>query len=820
MTRERLLVREKEKKKEPLFSLYSHNLSTAILTREGKSPLGDTIPDVYLSSFQKGSRADRSAENTSQANFGLQMRTWLGAEEGKPGIATWVEKQEDPEVVGMLTHVGLKGTPEDLREGLQQDNVQHLISVINTNLQKVGQPPFSLEGLADPGAEAYARSLIFYANYLNPEGNATDATRNLIDMLVDAAYKESNGNVDDTLTRLQKIAPLLQVTGKESQHVLAALMVAKTHAIGAGDKLRDITMQDMQLKDEELEVLDFLNYHAEEPEEVRRELGVPYNVTEILQGVTPEPTPGHKYWIEKDIPADFAASLPREELAGLEQKKSFFVFDKDTKEIDVNPDAFDPIYALEKDERRLNTGHETHYMSQLLAMSAASAPTPEKQAALFKALGETILRAHVANPELVQQFLLAQPPESREQFADNDYAFAHPLINEHYQQLEMNADLDFQEKFGKPHTLATLPTPEEKEFVDNRAQEILAQQLEFETTLLRDFAQYPERQLAMEVIPAQGENLLQQFTLHINIPETVEAWRPRIVALQEALRQEPLTLTLEQMGQIDFLSHSINIPKVTALLRNDAPEGQNQYTKVSDEFAAHVVESSVAKAEISNEDTTMQLGDFFQRFHALDAIPPDTTAQRNEIAIGDATKMRQFSTETVGVNQYQILNERGELDIFSPEDAVRDPFLTVLMQDKSISKFVYSTFAKTGLPYNTLLAYVIEAAATPQQQEILFRNLFLQVAHMYSENKDLRKNVYEYVEGLNTNPLGEREDAERLFGNDQKTLERLEQLSAKLTNNEKLAKEDMQDMGLYSLPFNLQHIAQHMQFVYKIHQAS
>ena len=305
------------------------------------------------------------------------------------------------------------------------------------------------------------------------------------------------------------------------------------------------------------------------------ELGRPYNVVEVLQNVKPEPTPGHPYWVEKDIPADFAATLPREELAALEQKKPYFIVNADTKVLDVNPEAFDPTYTLEKDERRLATGHDTQYISQLLAMSAASAPTPEKQTALFKAFGETVLRVHTADPELLQHFLLAQTPESREQFADVDFNAAMSHIDENYQQLEMNADRDYQEKFGKPHTLTTTPTAEEQEFVDVRSEEILARQQEYEATLLRNFAQYPERQLAMEVVPTQEENLLQQFILHIHIPETAEAWRPRVVALQEALHQEPLTLTLEQMGQIDFLSHSVDIKRLVALAQgNSAPESQ------------------------------------------------------------------------------------------------------------------------------------------------------------------------------------------------------------------------------------------------------
>jgi hypothetical protein len=197
----------------------------------------------------------------------------------------------------------------------------------------------------------------------------------------------------------------------------------------------------------------------------------------------------------------------------------------------------------------------------------------------------------------------------------------------------------------------------------------------------------------------------------------------------------------------------------------------------------------------------------------------------------------EFSTVGEDITRYEIVDIQGKLAIFSLDTTqntfaqnpynTRDPFIASITKNNTISSFALHHLSQKNFGQNMLVAYVFEAASTPQEQVILVKKLFFQISRMYREHPEIGEHMKEYMTTLSSTTTAS-EDAlhsvsrtvERLFGTTRQMYTRLDGLTAKLQENKKVSVEDIYDMGIYALPFNVQYLAQRMQFVYRIHEAS
>lgn len=95
-------------------------------------------------------------------------------------------------------------------------------------------------------------------------------------------------------------------------------------------------------------------------------------------------------------------------LNSLESRKPFFVIDstgiKPNKE--VVPFVFDP--KINESQRFKEAEKHTDGDSAIFALCAISAPTPDKQAHLYSAVANTIVKMHTDNPELLIDWMAKQ----------------------------------------------------------------------------------------------------------------------------------------------------------------------------------------------------------------------------------------------------------------------------------------------------------------------------------------------------------------------------------------------------------------------------
>lgn len=815
---ERLKSSERGRRKVEL-SLFTHNLSSELLAKPDGELGVDVSSEVYTA-FSKGSLTDRKTywrETAREKNFGTQILDWIGRGE-KPGIAQWIASQSDGDVIGMLSEVGLKSTPEKTKQDLQGENVQHLLSVVNADLAKVGQPALSADNLSVDEA----RSLIFYATFLSGANGPTD-TKSLVDTLSGYALQASNNNSNEAIAKLQKVAPLLSTAGEEAQFALGAILVAKTHALTDRDKLKKPSTEN-KLSDADHGVLSFLvsnAYEGQKPLEFEQR----YNVIDVLDDVEPKATKNHPYWIDHAISTDFAQKLTPEQLKSLELTLPFFTnvnLEKGTWQL--NRDVFDPAYTLENNARFKNAEMLTQNDSGLFALAAVAASTPEQQAKLYQQLGETVLRVHQQNPELLRQFLEAQPDASREIFnyfegTRAQFALSQNLGGEtekaytaEVTRLLPGVDLNSMESLSKL-------TTEQRKILEDV---FMRQRLPIYQKVMGDIATDPDRVLALNTKYAGEFHIQYEF----DIPKTVEAWKGRIGELQEALSSNPLTLTPEQIRQIEFLAHSVNVVQAMEWLGATVPAPEERRGE------------SQPVGEILPQ--SLPMGDFLQSYDNLEekikeqseVVPP-----RQELAVMDSTHMAEFATNGMNVLDLEITEGTGEdkkLAIYTlsqkdgqviPEYNENNPFLKQLHQEYTISGYVLDTLAQQDMGSNTLLAYVMEASSTLPQREALIKNLFAQIRSIYSDHDNAREGMHTYLTELvrqsqyeAANP--ENSHAERLFSSKEVTLQRLTELSDLLTSNKPLSIQDFRDMAMFALPFNLQYLSQLMEQAYVSHAGS
>ncbi|HXS14914.1 MAG TPA: hypothetical protein VN711_02210, partial [Candidatus Saccharimonadales bacterium] len=175
----------------------------------------------------------------------------------------------------------------------------------------------------------------------------------------------------------------------------------------------------------------------------------------------------------------------------------------------------------------------------LLGLSGASAETPAKQAELYTGLALVVIEAHKQNPGLLREFLEAQQNTSSEAVLAErektvvarqweEYENAHPIDWSSY---TMEAGVQQQEQIR-----TTLSGQDGRLLV---------------------FEEHPESE-------AIGKAT-------INIEATVAGWTGRVENLGDRLRENQ-PLTPEQMRQIEFLAHAVDVTKVMRWLQGENPD--------------------------------------------------------------------------------------------------------------------------------------------------------------------------------------------------------------------------------------------------------
>lgn len=151
----------------------------------------------------------------------------------------------------------------------------------------------------------------------------------------------------------------------------------------------------------------------------------PLSVNEIfgrIQGSVPQ---NHEYFVEN--PPEKVALTP-EQLADLTSNKPFFVNIQESNGIisyetnkEIVPFVWDPKVSA---ARFIDAENQTAGDSGTLALAAVSADTPEKQAALYRAITDGVLKIHEEDPNKLLLWLQAQSAgdqlSSLARFMDND----------------------------------------------------------------------------------------------------------------------------------------------------------------------------------------------------------------------------------------------------------------------------------------------------------------------------------------------------------------------------------------------------------------
>ncbi|MBI3620231.1 hypothetical protein HY214_03770 [Candidatus Roizmanbacteria bacterium] len=210
-------------------------------------------------------------------------------------------------------------------------------------------------------------------------------------------------------------------------------------------------------------------------------------------------------------------TLSPDELKELELTESFFINTKELPDggIDAqaNPRVVPHVYAIGDSSaqplpRFMNGEQSTDGDSGLFALAAASSPIPEKQAQLYRQLADVVLRVHRHNPNLIKAWLDAQDHTGILLFITFD-----------------------QQRYVKSSN--------------------------------------PEEVLLPVKPPEQLENI-NDMRAAVDDDVTNPLWQTRLQNLEQALQQPNPALTLAQIRQIEFLSHSVDIKKLIDKIKADA----------------------------------------------------------------------------------------------------------------------------------------------------------------------------------------------------------------------------------------------------------
>ncbi len=649
MANEHASYREREKKRRLDLARFTHAISYRILTIDGGSP--DLISDGALRAFQKGSVEERKAywqEEGKPSSFGQQMVAWIG-EGNTKGMSQWVDAQKDAHVQEMLAEIGLLGEKTDRKALLENPATANVLEVINTDLQQVGRDPLTSENLSD----SQVRSLAFYAANLTAKENETEPTRAFITQLVGVVSQQSEGDVDAMLATLQKISPLFSMVGEDAQEVLGALTVADLHGgFGQEEDFRNVTAE-TPLNDDEKRIVTFFEKYGIDFSVIEPfRFGEKQNLVEAFTDLKPDLSDTGTPYFVHDVPEN-AVKLFADHLSELSLTKPFWL--QEGKRRPLNREIFEPAYVLENNSRFKNAEKLTYGDSGVFALAAASAETPEQQAALYQQLADVVVAVHAGNPTLLEAFIQAQTPESTALFINNETMWAAPAVQQALQKLYKRVLEAFQEKFGVPFNGATI-TDEQQAFI--KAVETDEESQKMFRDLYENIATSPERLISLTPVE-RDFSILSYPSFTIDTAKTVAVWAERVPQLQEALRQQPPLLTLEQIHQLEFLAHSVDIVKLISWMGNEGTLAVSQPPVVEAPDELEAVEPPKPEG-ISKEP--MSLETLFATEQAVQNEPG-----RSDLKVRDANELASFPTLSEPVAHFENVNDIGNLAIYRPD---------------------------------------------------------------------------------------------------------------------------------------------------------
>lgn len=537
--------------------------------------------------FYHGSLADRGnfwKEKASQKAYGEQMHDWLGS------TTAWLNGlKNNPQgevVLDILKHGLGIGNDRVLHDVLRQDpRLSHFIETkINSDLPADAR--LNLQTMDNTTLEV----LDMYYKYLLPK-NGHDVqesmTTQLLGDLLTGIVKDKSGKQltsdgrKEIEGRLEAIAPFLRIAGVNAQHGLGAMLAAEVDAQTNYDEVNNATVEKEKLSQADNNALNFFQKAKKIADEnIRRanaesgvdggEMGEGIPLVDYFNEVTDPPArkeDSKGYWIDGKISTadEVLAELTPDQLKAWERIEPFWTFKPD-------PDApndkgrymfvtnFKPaeVFEPEKnpDGRFAKVEGQTDGDSGLLALAGIAAETSEEQAKLFNVLGRVVLQAYNVDQNLLEKYLNAQlnidarsGMSSLRQFAQFEIFRAKELLESEpqiqgqiFQRLGIDMNGDIRKQL----------TEKQKDPLFLRAyDEILTQQ-----ALAYGRMPFGEGHPEKLLILAEAPTIENGFT---DIPATVAQWKQRLDSgeLEKALASG--NLTLEQIRQIEFLSHAVRI---------------------------------------------------------------------------------------------------------------------------------------------------------------------------------------------------------------------------------------------------------------------
>ncbi|HEX7041693.1 MAG TPA: hypothetical protein VF189_00430, partial [Patescibacteria group bacterium] len=420
---------------------------------EGKgtnTAFGDKIPDSVHDVFNKGSHADKGAywKEKGVTKYGEQMSQWVKS------TASWMEElKKDPKNEFLSSVVDAIGKGEYDYDTLRND--PKLYALVNDKIN-ADLPENNKIDLQKASEEELA-ALKMYQEYFSESSSKDQAktkSSTLVRKLVEAvAPRDKEIDEKEIEKRLEEIAPLLRLAGKNAKHGLGAMVAAEVMALTNREEVEKAEMGEDKLKPEDKDALNFMsdaqklpdinygkanvdnNGEVEEGEEVEAlKPGEPYPLPEIF-GMVEEPKArkedNPKWWVGDKIPDGQTAidGLKRDfnGLSDLEKAEPFFL-PHPNPELRAQGYAwpnFEPINDINpNDDPNTRFGKLealTYRDSGLLALAGVSTETPQQQAELYRLFSRIVLNVYSNNPSLLREFVIRQ---TFDQFSLNNFISA------------------------------------------------------------------------------------------------------------------------------------------------------------------------------------------------------------------------------------------------------------------------------------------------------------------------------------------------------------------------------------------------------------
>lgn len=520
----------------------------------------NAIQALYDSSItQRNSYYHQTAED----NFGVQMLNWLGLGEDKtnPNISAWLTAQKEEAVIRLLATIGITNQSPHVQTEREEVMVTQVFTIINYCLQQVQKKTLARETLSDTSQQL----LRFYVRYLVNK----DGIEQLFFDLAGAAMGITSSR-DEAILLLQKISPLFAIVGYHTQFAFAGFIKALVDrskisasvftAIKAGVQTasdrKAWEVMGQYLKDD----IPF----QEEERGASISLENKIAIIDLFDQIQPNAVQARNpYWVAAGIPEDLAGKITPENVQVFETIRSLYDQSNDQHSPVMNSEVFAPVVILGQHDRFQKVKERTDSDANILALAAASTDTPERQAKLYNALVQVILEVHTIDRNLFERFLGNQNMATLEVFAMNDFRRTLPLMDSmkipEVVKIKQEMQQEFQKDFNFQSPLSLAP--------EELIRLLQLWDSSIDNSVLSHIEDYPERLVAVRM-----EKSRQDFSMPtVDREKTIEGWQGRRENLLTVMKKEPLLLTLEQIRQIEFLGHSVNIPEVIQMIGGKYP---------------------------------------------------------------------------------------------------------------------------------------------------------------------------------------------------------------------------------------------------------